>query len=350
MTAGPGGGRGDVNEALAEIGRVHDTDGATAVLGKPDLEGQQPQRSKSPSQIALARLRRDRVAVTCAIVIALFLLMGIFAPLLAALEGQSPTTPHFELIGDDNLPTFYTNGAHWLGITSNNGYDVFARFVYGIRPSFLIALTVTVCTTIIGVVAGLVAGFFGGWIDRVIGWLVDFTLSLPFLLFAIALVPIFSAYLIPGGQATSGQAQKIRIVSMFVVLIFFGWAGLCRLIRGEVLSLREREFVQAARSIGAPTGRILFKEMLPNLTSIILVSATSALPAWIGAEAGLCYLGVGLQPPTADWGLDISEAQQQMQNFPLPMLVPLFGLLVLVLCLSLLGDAVSDAFNPNTRR
>lgn len=347
MTAGPGG--GNVNETLAEIGQVHETAGAAAVLGKPaPAEG--GQRSKSPTQIALARLRRDRVAVTCAVIIVLFLLMGICAPLLAGLEGQSPTTPHFELIGDDNLPTFYTNGSHWLGITSNNGYDVFARFVYGIRPSFLIALTVTICTSIIGVVLGLVAGFFGGWIDRVIGWLVDFTLSLPFLLFAIALVPIMQAYLVPGGQATSGQAQQIRIVAMFVVLIGLGWAGLCRLIRGEVLGLREREFVQAARSLGAPTRRILFKEMLPNLTSIILVSMTTALPAWIGAEAGLCYLGVGLNPPTADWGLDISEAQQQMQNFPLPMLVPLAGLLVLVLCLSLLGDAVSDAFNPNTRR
>lgn len=347
MTAGPGG--GNVNEALAEISQVHETAGATAVLGKP-APAQGGQRSKSPTQIAIARLRRDRVAMTCAIVILLFILMGIFAPLIADLEGQSPTAANYDLIGNDNLPTFYTNGSHWLGVTSNTGYDVFARFVYGIRPSFLIALTVTVCTTIIGVVLGLIAGFFGGWVDRVIGWFVDFVLSLPFLLFAIALVPILSVYLVPGGQPTSGQQQTIRIISMFIVLIGLGWAGLCRLIRGEVLGLREREFVQAARSLGSPTGRILFKEMLPNLTSIILVSMTTALPAWIGAEAGLSYLGVGLAPPTADWGLDISEAQGQMANFPLPMLVPLAGLLILVLCLSLLGDAISDAFNPNTRR
>lgn len=345
MTAGPGG----VNETLTEIGQVHDTDGAAVTLGKPDGAGG-GQESRSPAQIAISRLRKDRVAVVCAVVIVLFLLMGIFAPLIAGIEGQSPTATNFNLIGSDNLPTFYTNGSHWLGITSNNGYDVFARFVYGIRPSFLIALTVTIVTTAIGIVLGLVAGFFGDWIDRVIGWLVDLFLSLPFLLFAIALVPIMTAYLVPGGQATTSQAQKIRIFAVFIALVMFGWAGLCRLIRGEVLGLREREFVQAARSLGAPTKRILFKEMLPNLTSIILVSFTTALPAWIGAEAGLSYLGVGISLPTADWGLDISEGQQQMQAFPLPMLVPLIGLLVLVLCLSLLGDAVSDAFNPNTRR
>lgn len=345
MTAGPGG----VNETLTEVGQVHQTGGANAVLGKTD-HGDGGQQSKSPAQIALARLRKDRIAVTCAVIIVLFLLMGIFAPLITGIEGQSPTAPHYNLIGDDNLPTFYINGSHWLGITSNSGYDVFARFVYGIRPSFLIALTVTIVTTIIGVVLGLAAGFFGGWIDRVIGWFVDFTLSLPFLLFAIALVPIMTSYLVPGGEPTSGQVQKIRIVAVFIALIFFGWAGLCRLIRGEVLALREREFVQAARSIGAPTKRILFTEMLPNLTSVILVAFTTALPAWIGAEAGLSYLGVGISLPTADWGLDISQGQQQMQAFPLPMLVPLVGLLLLVLCLSLLGDAVSDAFNPNTRR
>ncbi|GGB32853.1 peptide ABC transporter permease [Flexivirga endophytica] len=346
MTAGPGG----VNETLTEVGQVHGTDGATAVLGKTDHGDDGGQQSKSPRQIAFARLRKDRIAVICTVIIGLFLLMGIFAPLIAGIEGQNPTDPHFDLIGDDNLPTFYTSGDHWLGLTANSGYDVFARFVYGIRPSFAIALIVTIVTTIIGVLLGLVAGFFGGWIDRVIGWLVDFVLSLPFLLFAIALVPIMTTYLVPGGQPTSSEVQKIRIFAVFIALIFFGWAGLCRLIRGEVLALREREFVQAARSLGAPTKRILFKEMLPNLTSVILVAFTTSLPAWIGAEAGLSYLGVGISLPTADWGLDIALGQQQMQAFPLPMLVPLVGLLILVLCLSLLGDAVSDAFNPNTRR
>lgn len=346
MTSGPGG----VNEALQEVADVEAGVGSQGVTKVPsDGGGAVRLEGKSPFQIAMSRLRQDKVAVTCMIVVGVFILMGIFAPVLAGLEGQSPTTTHFDLVGADTLPTFYANADHWLGVTSQNGYDVFARFVYGIRPSFLIAISAAILTTIIGVVMGMVSGFFGGWIDRVIGWFVDFALALPVLLLAIALTPVLTQWWV-GANATSDQVQKVRIVVLMIVLVGYGWAGTCRLVRGEMLSLRQREFVQAARSLGAPTSRVLFKEILPNLTSIILVSVTSALPAYIGLEAGLSYLGVGLTLPTADWGLDIALAQTQMQNFALPLLVPLIGLLLLVLCLSLLGDAVSDAFNPNTRR
>lgn len=345
MTAGPGG----VNETLQEVADVEAGVGSKGVTQAPGESEGAPLEGKSPFQIAMSRLRQDRVAMTCAIVIVLFILMGICAPLIAGIEGQSPTKTNYDLIGEDTLPTFYANGQHWFGVTAQNGYDVFARFVYGIRPSFLIAISAAVLTTLIGVVLGMVAGFFGGWISQVIGWLVDFALSLPALLLAIALTPVLTQWTV-GGNASGDQVQKVRIVVLMIVLVGYGWAGTCRLVRGETLSLRQREFVQAARSLGAPTSRVLFKEILPNLTSIILVSVTSALPAYISIEAGLSYLGVGLTLPTADWGLDIALAQTQMQNFALPLLVPLIGLLVLVLCLSLLGDAVSDAFNPNTRR
>ncbi|RNI18059.1 ABC transporter permease [Flexivirga caeni] len=347
MTVGPG----DVNSTLDEVAAAGNEAGSSlrAATGSPGDSGRKKLESRSPVQIAFARLRRDKIAMVCAVIVVLFVLMGIFAPLLAGLEGQSPTATHYDLIGNDNLPSFYTNGQHWLGITSSNGYDVFARFVYGIRPSFLIAISASIVTTVIGVVLGLLAGFLGGWVDRVIGWLTDFSLSLPILLMAIALVPVMSQYL-AGSEPSQSQVQQVRIVVLMIVLVFSGWAGTCRLVRGETLALRQREFVQAARALGAPTGRVLFKEVLPNLTSIILVSITLAIPAYIGAEAGLSYLGVGLTLPTADWGLDISLAQDQMQAFPLPLLVPLIGLLIAVLCLSLLGDAISDAFNPNTRR
>lgn len=345
MTAGPGG----VNETLQEVAGVEEGVGSQGVTKVPSSDGGPSLEGKSPFQIAMSRLRQDRVAVICTVVVVLFILMGIFAPLIAGIEGQSPTKAHFDLIGEDTLPTFYASSEHWFGVTAQNGYDVFARFVYGIRPSFLIAISAAVLTTIIGVVLGMAAGFFGGWIGQVIGWLTDFSLSLPVLLLAIALTPVLTQWTV-GANATSDQVQKVRIVVLMVVLVGYGWAGTCRLVRGEMLSLRQREFVQAARALGAPTSRVLFKEILPNLTSIIIVSVTSALPAYIGFEAGLSYLGVGLTVPTADWGLDIALAQTQMQNFALPLLVPLLGLVLLVLCLSLLGDAVSDAFNPNTRR
>ncbi|WP_265446911.1 ABC transporter permease [Flexivirga meconopsidis] len=346
MTAGPGG----VNETLQEVSAVEQSTGSAGALGDPDQgKSGKSQEGRSPFQIAMARLRKDRIAIICAVVVGVFILMGILAPVLANLEGQSPTETHYDLVGNDTLPTFYTNSQHWLGVTSSNGYDVFARFVYGIRPSFLIAISAAVLSTVIGVIMGMIAGFFGGWVDQVVGWLVDFVLSLPVLLMAIAMVPVLSQLLV-GNAPSQSQTQMIRILVLMIVLVGFGWAGPCRLVRGEVLSMRQREFVQAARSLGAPTSRVLFKEILPNLTSIILVSITTALPAYIGIEAGLSYLGVGLTLPTADWGLDISLAQVQMQNFALPLLVPLIGLLVVVLCLSLLGDAISDAFNPNTRR
>ena len=349
MTVGPG----DVNLTSQEVSAI-DERANSDLSGNnggdaPKSEKAKKIESRSPMQIALLRLRKDKVAMICLGVTVFFILMGIFAPLLAGLEGQSPTETHPELIGDDNLPTFYVNGQHWLGITAGNGFDVFARLVYGIRPSFLIAISAAVLASFVGVVAGLVAGYFGGWIDNVIGWLVDFSLSLPFLLFAIALVPVATQWFV-GNAPTAGQTQTIRVVVMMFVLVFFGWAQTSRLVRGEVLSLRQREFVQAARSLGAPTGRVLFKEILPNLTSIILVSITTAIPAFIGAEAGLSFLGVGLTVPTADWGLDIALAQTSMQQFALPLLAPLVALLITVLCLSLLGDAISDAFNPNTRR
>ncbi|WP_246104491.1 ABC transporter permease [Rudaeicoccus suwonensis] len=322
-----------------------------AAGGLPSLDGPAPQESKSPTRIAMERLRKDKVAVACAVVIVLMILMGIFAPLLAGLEGQSPTTAHYNLVGADSLPTFYTNSQHWLGVTSSTGYDVFARLVYGIRPSLLIAVGASIGSTVIGVLLGLIGGYFGGWPDKVIVWIIDFTLSLPFLLLAIALVPVTENIILGGNsEPTDSQTQTFRIVAMLFVLIFLLWGGTARLIRGEVLSLREREFIQAARALGAPTNRIIFKEVLPNLLSIFLVNFTTAVPAYVSAEAGLSYLGVGISPPTADWGLDINEAQQQMQNFALPLLVPLVALLILVLALSLLGDAVSDAFNPNTRR
>lgn len=349
MTVGPG----DVNLTSQEVSAIDER--ANSELSgnnggdEPKSEKAQKIESRSPMQIALLRLRKDKVAMICLGVTVIFVLMGIFAPLLAGIEGQSPTNANYDLIGSDNLPTFYVNGEHWLGVTAGNGYDVFARLVYGIRPSFMIAIGASVLATLVGVVAGLVGGYFGGWVDSVIGWFVDFSLSLPFLLFAIALVPVVTQLFV-GNAPTQGQTQTIRVLVMMFVLVFFGWAQTSRLVRGEVLALRNREFVQAARSLGAPTGRVLFKEILPNLTSIILVSITTAVPAYIGAEAGLSYLGVGLAPPTADWGLDISLAQTTMQQFALPLLVPLVALLIVVLCLSLLGDAISDAFNPNTRR
>ena len=305
---------------------------------------------RSPTQIALTRLRNDRTAMVCAAVCLGFVLIAVFAPMLARLEGQSPTAYHMDLVDEFGFPTIGPTTEHWFGVEPRLGRDLFARWVYGARPSLIVAGTVTVITSVIGIVIGLLAGFLRGWVDRVLSWLIDFVLSLPYLLFAIAgtaaLVSIFG-----GSEGASAETvSRIRFVALIFVLSFFGWAGLARLIRGQVLSLRERDFVAAARVLGVPTRRVLFKELLPNLVAPIVVSTSLALPGYIVAEAGLTFLGVGLSEPTPSWGVTIAAAQTYYRADPLYLWLPVLGVATLVLALSLLGDAVRDAFDPKTRR
>lgn len=305
---------------------------------------------KSPTRIALSRLRRDRVAMNCAIIVGIYVLIAIFAPLLAKLEGQSPTQFHQELIDRYGFPTIGPTGDHWFGVEPRVGRDLFARWVYGARPSLIVATTATLISTVIGVVVGLVAGFAGGWVDRVLSWFTDLVLSLPNLLFAIATSAVLVAGFGGEEDVSPEQLAQIRFFSLIAVLSFFGWAGLARLIRGQVLSLREREFIAAARVLGVPTWQVLFKELLPNLVAPIVVSASLALPTFIVAEAGLTFLGVGLIEPTPSWGVTIDAAKNYYQADPLYLWLPVIGITILVLALSLLGDSVRDAFDPRTRR
>ena len=308
-------------------------------------------RRKSPTQIALARLRKDKVAVICASIFVFFVLIAIFAPLLARLEGQDPTTLHQDLTDRYGYPNIAPNGEHWFGVEPRLGRDLFARWVYGARPSLIVAGSVTVLTTIVGVVVGLIAGFKGGWTDRILSWFIDFVLSLPYLLFAIAVPAALLAVFIGNSEnAASEEVASVRFYSLIIVLSFFGWASLARLIRGEVLSLREREFVAAAKVLGVPTRKVLFKELLPNLVAPIVISVSMALPTYIVTEAGLTYLGVGLTEPTPSWGLTIAQAQNWYRADPLYLWLPVAAITILVLALSLLGDSIRDAFDPRTRR
>jgi ABC-type dipeptide/oligopeptide/nickel transport system permease subunit len=308
-------------------------------------------RGKSPTAIALGRLRKDKVAVVCAIIFGIFVLIAIFAPLLAKLEGQDPTTLHQDLIDDNLFPTIGVTGDHWLGIEPRLGRDLFARFVYGARPSLIVAGSVTIITTIIGIVVGLITGFLGGWIDRILSWVIDFVLSLPYLLFAIAVPAVLLALFVGNSEsADASQVAQVRFYSLILVLSFFGWASLARLIRGEVLSLREREFISAAKVLGVPTRQVLFKELLPNLVAPIVISVSLALPTYIVTEASLTFLGVGLTEPTPSWGVTIAGAQNYYRADPLYLWLPVLAITILVLALSLLGDSVRDAFDPRTRR
>jgi peptide/nickel transport system permease protein len=319
----------------------------------PDIQLAEGGGSKSPLKIAMTRLMRDPVAMISLGMALFFVLVAVFADQLSGLEGQNTTDLNLDLIGDNTYPIFTANTEHWFGISSGLGQDLFARWVHGSRPSLIIAVASAAGVTIIGVLLGLLSGFLGGWVDRIISWIIDFLLSLPFLLFAIAIVPIAVnryAGTQVGDYVDEEKVAPFRLLCLLVVFLLFGWCTLARLIRGEVLSLREREFVQAARALGVPTRVVLFKEMLPNMLGPIIVSLSLAIPGYVSAEAGLSFLGVGLRSPSISWGLTVATAQNSFQAHPIYLWLPVLGIALLVLSLSLLGDAIADAFNPQTRR
>jgi peptide/nickel transport system permease protein len=324
---------------------------ATEPPADPMAPQQEDKRTgRSPGQVAWDRLRNDKVAIVCAAIILFFILVAVFAPLLTSLQATDPITgakadprsTHTELVDDNGYPIIGMNASHWLGVEKGIGRDLFARWAYGARPSLIIGFAAAALSTLIGVTMGLLAGYLGGVVDKAIGWLIDFMLSLPLLILVIAAVPIVELRFGERGTLSAAQTSDIRFGVIIAVLVVFGWMGLARLVRGEVKSLREREFVQAARAIGVPTRQILFRE--------IIVSASIAVPAFITAEATLSFLGAGLVEPTASWGRTIADAQNSYARYPLWLWPPVLGISMLVLAMTLLGDSIRDAFDPNTRR
>jgi len=296
--------------------------------------------------------------VTCSVIVLLLILAAIFAPLLCKLLNIYPTAatipydPSQVLSFETGLPK---NGppnhgfwsAHPLGLAPQTGVDNLARLLYGLRTSLFVATCATVFSTLIGVVLGLVAGFSRGWLDRIIMFVTDLFLSFPFILGALAMAPIIVSHFPSGSQLHT--LYRVQLFALIGILVFFTWMGLTRLIRGQVLSLREREFIQAAQVMGVPTRRILFKELLPNLVAPIVVATSLSLPAFVTAEAGLSYLGIGIVG-IPSLGQTINDAQQWWDIYPLYLWAPVITICVLVLALNLLGDSIRDAFDPRTRR
>ena len=309
---------------------------------------------KSPMQIALGRLLRDKIAVACAVIVLFFVLVAIFAGTITKIFGVSTDTvfpsQYLDVLGGAlPLPEYGPpNGGftwdHPFGIAPKTAADNLAYWVYGCRTSLTIAAVATLFASVIGVTVGLLAGFLGGVVDKVLSFFIDMFLTIPFLLAALTIAPILNERF-----NTWESYQDIQKVSLVVILAGFGWMGTARLIRGEVLSLREREFVQAARVIGMPTRRILIKELLPNLAAPIIISVSLMLPAFVALEAGLAFLGIGVTDGQS-WGRTIDDATTYFESYPLYLWEPLIGIVLLVLSLNLLGDAIRDALDPKTRR
>lgn len=311
---------------------------------------------KSPTRIAMERLRKDRVALVCGSLTALLVILALLAPVITrywpwgALSTQPnhPGTNLDPLTG--NLPVFGppTYGFIWqhpLGIDPHLASDNLAQLLYGLRTDLAIGFVATLLSVVTGIVLGLMSGFSRGALDKAITFAIDVFLSFPFLLGALSIAPIITNRF-ASNQTALNYAQ---IGSIIIVLTIFGWMGLARLIRGYVITLREREFIQAAQVIGVPTGKILFRELLPNLVAPIVVAISLTFPANVTAEAGLSFLGIGITG-SPSLGQTINYAQSYYQSYALYLYAPVFVLMVLVLSLNLLGDSVRDAFDPGTRR
>lgn len=312
----------------AELDEEAEAVEADAVSG---LTRQTAVAARSPMQLVWSRLRRDRVAIASAVVILLVIVAALMAPLIAAWIGHGPN----EQFREEGLTEFGTpvapNSQFLLG-TDNLGRDVLVRLVYGAQISLTVALFATLGALGIGTLVGLVAGFLRGPVDTVLTWLMDTTLSLPQLLFAISLVALVGP----------------SLATTIIVIVLFSWAPIARVVRGQVLSLREREFVEAARSLGASNWRIMRVDVIPNLLVPILVYGTLLIPQAIVFEATLSFLGLGVLPPTATWGNMLSVASQGSLYTIAPWLVifPSAALLAVTLAFNLLGDSIRDALDP----
>ena len=309
---------------------------------------------RSPGRIAWARFRRDRVGVVSAWVVAFFVAVAVCAPLISTVYGKDPYERYGQktpgLLRSSGVPVGARGGMsseHWLGLQPRLGRDVFMQLVYGARTSLLIAVSSAVLVTLIGVTFGLVTGYLGGRVDALGGRLMDIVLAFPSLLFILSFAPVLETAFVAADEETPGW---LRFGSLIFVLSALGWVLQARLIRGQVLSLREREFVDAARMSGAGTARIIRRELLPNLASPILVTFSLILPAMITTEAALAFLGVGVVEPTPDWGRMIRKGAGDYPSDPFYTLIPGLALFVLVLCFNLLGDAVRDALDPKSLR
>jgi peptide/nickel transport system permease protein len=280
-------------------------------------------------QLVLRRLRRNKAAMASLVVLALlFLSAFLMPPIYQAITGWNYS-------GQDFTAFLQPPSAdHWFGTTQIGG-DVFAQTMRGLQKSLLIGLLVAVISTGLAAIVGAVAGYFGGWVDRALMWIVDLLLVIPsFLIIAII----------------SGNLQGASWLVLVFLIAVFAWMITARIIRGMTLSLREREFVQAARYSGVSSSGIIFRHLIPNMSSLLIIDATIAVATAIIAESGLSYFGFGVKPPDVSLGTLIAEGTRSAFTFPWLFLFA-GGLLVLTtLAVSVFGDGLRDALDPSSKR
>ena len=305
-------------------------------------EGAEEIAARSPLELFWRRLKRDKVALVALGVIIFMVLVAIFAPLIVkALGAPDPNVQNDDLLGDFGEPTG-PSSAHWFGV-DERGRDVFSRVVYGARVSLEAAIIATTLIVVIGVTAGLIAGYYRGWVDTAFSRVMDLMLAFPVLVLAVGLG-------VACADGCLGGAIQPGLPVVIFVIVLTTWPYMARIVRGQVLSLREREFVEASQSLGARDRRIIFREILPNLVAPIIVYATVLIPQNILYEAALSFLGVGVDPSKPSWGAMISDAISIFQDAWWFMTFPGLALLITVLAFNIVGDGLQDALNPRTSK
>ena len=324
------------------VGHIESDQFVPAVTVVAEGEAAKIIEGRSPWVLAWRRLRRDRAAMLSLIVVGLIVAMAVFAPVIAAILGHGV----YQQFRGPNAPIGLTPTGQPIGPnstflfgTDDQGRDILVRVAYGARISLFVGVVATAVTVLGGLVIGLAAGYFGGIVDSILARFMDWLLAVPFLLLAISLISVVQIH--PIGPIKPGLPVVI------IVLGFFGWAAIGRIVRGQVLSIREKEYVEAARALGAGPWRIMFIDILPNLLAPLIVYSTLLIPATIVGEASLSFLGVGILPPTADWGQMIASSETlYLYGTWWYLLFPSLALLITTLAFNIFGDGVRDAFDP----
>jgi hypothetical protein len=321
---------------------------STKKLGNANSAGQITGRS--PRQIAWRRFRRNKVGMVAALLSVIILMLSLFAPVVCKVLGINPDELNLDVIDNSGIPTLPNGGIslqHPLGLTPGIGRDLLANLLYGSRISFTVAILTTSLTVFIGLMVGIVGGYFRGRIDDYLGRFTDFLLAFPAFFMIVALSEPMVARIQDTGLVKGNSA---RIVFLIFFLSFFGWPGFSRLVRSQVLSLRERDFVTAAQAMGASRRRIIFKELMPNLWAPVIVVVSLSLPGYLAAEAVFSFLGIGIQAPATTWGILLDSSRRFVTVYPNFFLIVAGSLVLVVLAFNLVGDALRDALDPRSER
>ncbi|MFF8915507.1 ABC transporter permease [Streptomyces sp. NPDC015032] len=289
-----------------------------------------PEKARSLWGDAWADLRRNWYFIVSSVLIAILLVITAFPGLFTDASPTAGDLVH-HFLGKPELSK--VGSPEWLGY-DGQGRSVYARVIYGTRASVIVGVCVTALVTVFGGLIGMLAGYFGGWVDAILSGFTNIFLGVPFLLGAMVVLQAFT--------------ERTVWVVVFA-LAFLGWTQIARVMRGAVITIKQADYVQAARALGAGTGRILFRHILPNAMAPVIVVATISLGVYISAEATLSYLGLGLAAPTISWGIDISGGASQIRVAQHILLYPSIMLSITVLAFIMLGEAVRNALDPKMR-